>query len=376
MDGHISRWAGDQRSTSVIAGMFVYGLAKKNTVLGISSAHETARSTMINKTILQVFAVAAFLGSEACLDSNVQQSATNPLRWDILVPDTASMARAWEFPRDPRVDTAGLTEPMTGKVLRGFFLFTNTSELTLGFTGGTMTCNNCHPNGGQREGAMPLVGVDRVFPEYNKRAGRVFTLEERIVGCFMRSINATGTKNTTVTVHHENNLNGATLSPECGEVEDLVAYIGWLSWNRTIDGTLPWRGHYQLPASSLLGLEKLNPKLGRRLFLEKCSNCHGEDGQGVFIGDKRPGPLWGSNSWNDGAGAARTYTFAGMIRYMMPYMDPGSLTDEEALHIAAFITSQPRPSFPYKDNDYLKEKIPTDAVYYKQLYAKNPLSPK
>jgi cytochrome c len=29
---------------------------------------------------------------------------------------------------------------------------------------------------------MPLVGIASIFPDYNKRSGRPFTLEERIVG--------------------------------------------------------------------------------------------------------------------------------------------------------------------------------------------------
>ena len=49
---------------------------------------------------------------------------------------------------------------------------------------------------------------------------------------------------------------------------------------------------------------------------------------------------------------------------MMPYLDPGSLTDEEAQHIAAFINSQPRPAYPFKDRDYLTEAVPVDSVYY------------
>ena len=53
------------------------------------------------------------------------------------------------------------------------------------------------------------------------------------------------------------------------------------------------------------------------------------------IGDKKAGPLWGDGSWNDGAGAARVYTLAGIIRYSMPYLSPGSLTDEEAQQVAA-----------------------------------------
>ena len=68
------------------------------------------------------------------------------------------------------------------------------------------------------------------------------------------------------------------------------------------------------------------------------------------IGDKKAGPLWGDGSWNDGAGAARVYTLAGILRYTMPYLNPGSLTDEEAQSVAAFITSKPRPGrYPFKD---------------------------
>jgi cytochrome c len=48
----------------------------------------------------------------------------------------------------------------------------------------------------------------------------------------------------------------------------------------------------------------------------------------------------------------------------MPYLDPGSLTDDEAQHLAAFITSKPRPSYPYKAQDYRTEKLPVDSVYY------------
>ena len=111
-------------------------------------------------------------------------------------------------------------------------------------------------------------------------------------------------------------------------------------------------------------MDQLDQKKGESLFLERCTSCHGVDGQGVAIGDKKPGPLWGAASWNDGAGAARVYTLAGIIRYSMPYLDPGSLTDEEAQQLAAFITSKPRPVYPFKDRDYRTEKLPADSVYY------------
>ena len=125
-----------------------------------------------------------------------------------------------------------------------------------------------------------------------------------------------------------------------------------------------WRGQNTIAASALRPIDTLDPGKGEAVFNERCTTCHGMDGQGVMVGDKKPGPLWGPDSWNDGAGAARVYTLAGIIRYTMPYLDPGSLTDDEAQHVAAFITSKPRPSYPFKDQDYLTEKLPPDSVYY------------
>jgi thiosulfate dehydrogenase len=125
-----------------------------------------------------------------------------------------------------------------------------------------------------------------------------------------------------------------------------------------------WRNRNAIPQDALIPVDRLDPKRGEALFLEHCTNCHGTDGQGVAVGDKKPGPLWGPHSWNDGAGAARIYTLAGIIRYMMPYLDPGSLSDEEAQHISAFINSKPRPAYPFKDHDYLTDPMPVDSVYY------------
>jgi thiosulfate dehydrogenase len=101
------------------------------------------------------------------------------------------------------------------------------------------------------------------------------------------------------------------------------------------------------------------------IYTEQCASCHGADGQGVQIGDKRAGPLWGPDSWNDGAGAGRVYTLAGIVRYTMPYLNPGSLSDEQAQEVAAFINSKPRPKYPFKERDYVGSKIPVDAVYYR-----------
>jgi thiosulfate dehydrogenase len=125
-----------------------------------------------------------------------------------------------------------------------------------------------------------------------------------------------------------------------------------------------WRNRNTLAADALVAIDKLDRPRGEAIYRERCTSCHGLDGQGVQIGDKKAGPLWGPDSWNDGAGAARVYTLAGIIRYSMPYLDPGGLTDEDAQHVAAYITSRPRPTYPFKEKDYVGGKVPIDAVYY------------
>ena len=274
-----------------------------------------------------------------------------------LIPATSTMTTAWDIPRNPLTDSIPGDPHLAEQIRWGFKLFTNTHNEAAQITGNKMSCSNCHLNAGQRDKALPLVGVAGMFPEYNKRAGRLFSLEDRIVGCFMRSQNSAG---------NQKALGDAIPSPSSKEVIAISAYIAWLSRGYPAGVEVPWRGHNVIPAKRLLPFEKLNPALGEKLFMEKCSSCHGEDGQGVAIGDKIAGPLWGPDSWNDGAGAGRIYTLAGMIRYMMPYLDPGSLTDEEAQHISAFINSKQRPIYPFKKDDYHAGNVPPDAVYYNE----------
>lgn len=285
-----------------------------------------------------------------------------------LIPAQGTMATAWDIPRDPLTDTTLGSSPRSEEIRRGYRIFMRTPDEAPRFTANRLSCGNCHLNGGQRERALPLVGVSGIFPEYNKREGRPFSLEDRIVGCFMRSENATGSADTPGTPpageeRARNHVPGP--DPRSGEVTALAAYIKWLSDGIRTGEKLLWRGQNVIQPEGLIPVGMLDPKRGRTLFEENCRTCHGDDGQGVQIGDMKAGPLWGPDSWNDGAGAARIYTLAGIIRYAMPYLNPGCLTDEEAQQIAAFINSMPRPAYPLKHSDYRKERIPPDAVYYR-----------
>ena len=294
------------------------------------------------------------------------------------------MVTAWQVPQNPLNDPTLVDARLADQIKWGFRIFTDTPHEAPRFTGGKVSCSNCHLNAGQRERALPVVGVAGMFPEYNGRAARLISLNDRIVDCFLRSENATGrlgpTEASASSVVMEREAFGRRSpddvakaagerqlelpTPTSKEVLAVAAYLAWLSKGHAVGQNPPWRGRNAIAANHLVPIDKLDRSRGEAIYRERCTSCHGQDGQGVQIGDKKAGPLWGADSWNDGAGASRVYTLAGIIRYAMPYLDPGSLTDEDAQHVAAFITSQPRPAYPFKDRDYPGGKVPVDAVYY------------
>ncbi|RYD86130.1 MAG: c-type cytochrome, partial [Sphingobacteriales bacterium] len=108
---------------------------------------------------------------------------------------------------------------------------------------------------------------------------------------------------------------------------------------------------------------------GKVVFISRCKNCHGANGDGLLAADNKTytyPPLWGSHSYNDGAGMYRLSNFAGFVKNNMPfgttYKRP-QLTDEEAWDVAAFVNSQPRPHINQdKDCPDLKKK-PIDAPF-------------
>ena len=270
-----------------------------------------------------------------------------------LIAASTTMVTAWQVPQDPHNDPS-LADPRLGEQIKwGYRIFTDTPREAPRLTGGKVSCVNCHLNAGQRDRALPLVGVAGMFPEYNNRAARLISLPDRIVDCFLRSENGTA---------HDAGQHPTTASKE---VLAVAAYVTWLSRGYNVGANPAWRNKNAIAADKLIPIDKIDPAKGEAIYAEQCTSCHGADGQGVQIGDKKAGPLWGPDSWNDGAGAGRVYTLAGIVRYTMPYLNPGSLTDEQAQEVAAFINSKPRPKYPFKERDYVGTKIPVDAVYYR-----------
>jgi thiosulfate dehydrogenase len=291
-----------------------------------------------------------------------------------VLPATSTMADIAVLPQDPFRDPLPSDPKVAEQIQLGFRIITETGKYAGRYVGNGMTCANCHLNAGQRDAAMPLVGVAGMFPEHNARLGRLISLQDRIVSCFLRSMNGDNAKGATLANSHENARAEPFVSPRAKEVLAVAAYVTWLSRGSPLGQKPASRGVKQLAPESRIPVEQLSVSKGRDVYGAYCQGCHGEDGQGVDLGVGKAGPLWGPRSWNDGASFSRPHVLAGMIRHAMPYLGPGTLTDEEAQTVAAYIDSQPRPHFRATDQDYVNGQIPEDAVYDARRFKKHPLA--
>jgi thiosulfate dehydrogenase len=101
--------------------------------------------------------------------------------------------------------------------------------------------------------------------------------------------------------------------------------------------------------------------------------CHQPDGRGQRrgpVGDAQGyvyPPLWGADSFNDGAGMHRLIASASFIRANMPFgthYDRPELSVDDAWDVAAYINSQDRPKRVNLEADYPnRARKPVDAPF-------------
>nr|WP_293284251.1 c-type cytochrome [Allomuricauda sp.] len=229
------------------------------------------------------------------------------------------------------------------KIKEGFEIFRNTSshigpkqlDSTQRFAGNNLACASCHLNGGTKLYAAPLIGVVKRFPQYRGRENTMGTIEERINGCLERS------------------MNGRVMPEDSDKMTSLLAYLEWLGRAVPIDGNIKGQG--------FLAIEMPNRAVdldhGETVFQYHCVECHGLDGQGQTQedGSYLYPPLWGNDSYNNGAGMTRVITAAQFIKSNMPYgttFDSPVLTDEEAYDVAGYINQKLRPTKPNREVDF------------------------
>jgi thiosulfate dehydrogenase len=262
-------------------------------------------------------------------------------------------------------DVAQLNDSKQNKTIKyGFELFQNTAEY-IGpdngnpekiYSGNRLSCNNCHLLSGTKPYAAPLIGVINRFPQYRGRENKIGSIEERINGCFERS------------------MNGKILPLEGDEMTALVAYLKWLNRYAPEDGNIKGQGFVELKIPH----RAVNLEHGKMVYNNVCVKCHGIDGKGVILSNKftyQYPPLWGNDSYNNGAGMNRVITSAQFIKANMPFDDTYEalkLTDEEAYDVAGYINQMQRPIKTNLERDFpdlLKKPVSTPYPPYEDPFS-------
>lgn len=217
-------------------------------------------------------------------------------------------------------------------IKRGIAIFDDPRTNASQFVGNSLACRNCHLDDGRRANSSPMWAAWVSYPQFRKKTGSINTMEDRIKQCFRFSMNA------------PNSQSGGP-PPEGSEIyADLEIYFHWLAKGAPTGTRMKGSG-YPTPPLPKAGYD---PARGVEVFGAKCATCHGPDGQGIRQPNGRViyPPLWGPRSFNWGAGMARVDLGAGFIKANMPFNQPGSLTDQQAWDVAAFIDSHERPKDP------------------------------
>ena len=249
-------------------------------------------------------------------------------------------------PRDADIaKSAGAADILLGKRL-----LSDTKHLLPDHVGDGLNCTSCHLGEGKVAFASPYVSISTNFPQYAARAGREISLAERINGCFLRS------------------MNGKAVPADSPEMKAMLAYFEWLSQGLPPKTKMVGRGNGKIDSNLVP-----DPVKGKAIYEAKCASCHGADGEGIkdARGEFIFPPLWGEQSFNVGAGMARTYTAAAFVKSNMPVAwglnaplgQGDALSDQDAVDVAEYFTHQPRPDFPAKVKDWPNGGRPKDARY-------------
>lgn len=216
------------------------------------------------------------------------------------------------------------------------------------YSGTRMACASCHLGAGTDPGTLSLLQAAAGYPRFSGRDGGVRDLVDRINGCMTRS------------------MNGRELPRESPEMVAMVSYI------TSLGSVYAAMGESQRAVSEPPAFRTpdraASLQAGGKVFENRCAICHGVDGAGLWATPERIDgyvfpPLWGPDSFNNGAGMHRVLTAARFIKARMP-LGEATLTDDEAFDVAAYINAQSRPEMPDLDRDYPDRSTkPIDGAY-------------
>jgi len=241
-------------------------------------------------------------------------------------PSAASAAFA------PPPDSAIPAGPEGDAIRRGEQIFLATRAHAGKFVGNGLSCGNCHLDGGRTAGAAPMWAAWVSYPAYRAKNGAINTMERRILECFRYSMNAPASPS------------GGPPPPGDPIYADLEIYFHWLATGLPTGKPPAGRGYADLAATAL----GHDPTRGAKVFADHCASCHGAEGRGGKNADGSYAypPLWGAQSFNWGAGMSKVANAAAFIKANMPFGQSGTLTDQQAWDVAAFVDHHDRPRDP------------------------------
>jgi len=293
----------------------------------MSESNQTPEIEKFLKSAVLLFAFSLALavgGILLYLSGYLNLDTPKPQITEIVTPSISY----WKAPDVESISDASLKE----QVLYGKDLIAHTSKY-LGPNGSVlkisngMNCQNCHLDAGTRVFGNNYGSVASTYPKFRARSGSTENIYKRVNDCFERS------------------LNGKALDTLGKEMQAIKAYIEFLGSNVENGKKAEGSGFKDLAFLD----RAADPAKGKLVYIEKCQSCHQANGEGTLLPDGTEyafPPLWGKNSYNDGAGLYRISNFAKYVKYNMPLGATHLatlLSDEEAWDLAAFVNAQFHP---------------------------------
>jgi thiosulfate dehydrogenase len=161
-------------------------------------------------------------------------------------------------------------------------------------------------------------------------------------------------------------MNGRVLPLESREMKAFLSYLRWLSTGVPDGARLLGAGTMQSKEPG----RAADPGRGAEIYAQVCAACHGSNGLGQRTQNGlgyQFSPLWGPDSYNNGAGMSRLLTAAAYALHNMPLSTTFKapvLTDEQAYDVAGYIIGQSRPEKANLDRDFpIRLQKPIDTPY-------------
>jgi len=194
-----------------------------------------------------------------------------------------------------------------------------------------LTCQSCHLEAGDKSHAGSIAYAAVVLPHMYTAVNQPIRFDRRVLLCFT------------------NSLNWYDLGLDAKEITYINMYANWLAQKADLPIGRLQEGRGMPLVYDAMG-RGASFLAGEKVYKDYCQACHGSNGLGgagrVFK-DREPPPIAGPHTFSAAASTADPYRFAGFVYANMPYganMGHPILTPQQALDVAAYLTSLGRPA--------------------------------